>query len=86
MIRYMPKLVSPLWSRKCLEYFDTLEDLKVFIAEQRTRFCHAIGKTEKSFLPSDVEFTDYCDTDLIMGWKNYCTVIIDGNVMGYCGE
>jgi len=86
MIRYMPKLVTPLWSRKCLEYFDTLEDLKVFIADERTRFCHFIGKPEKSFLPSDVELTDHCDIDLVMRWKNYYTVIIDGSVVGYCGE
>ena len=85
MIRYMPKLDSLLWSRKSLEYFDTVEDLKAFISDQRTRFCRFIGKPEKSFLPEDVTLADLLD-DLFMGWKHYRSVTIDGITVGYCGE
>ena len=85
MIRYMPKLDSPLWSRKSLEYFDTVEDLKAFISDQHTRFCRFIGKPEKSFLPEDVTLADLLD-DLFMGWNHYRTVTIDGITVGYCGE
>ena len=85
MIRYMPKLDSPLWSRKSLEYFDTVEDLKAFISHQRTRFCRFIGKPEKFFLPEDVTLADLLD-DLFMGWNHYRTVTIDGITVGYCGE
>ena len=83
MIRYMPNLDSMLWARKSIEYFDTIDDLKVFIADQRTRICRFIGK-DRSFLPDDVKLRS--GTDLLWGWKNYCSVIIEGTIIGFCGE
>ena len=85
MIRYMPKLDSPLWSRKSLEYFDTVEDLKTFISDQRTRFCHFIGRTDRFFYPHDVQLAKV-SPDPFMRWNNYHGVIIDGITVGYCGE
>lgn len=83
MIRYMPRLDSMLWSKKSIEYFDTPDDLKAFVADQRTRFCRFIGK-EKSFVPEDVELQS--DRDRLWGWKNYCNVVLDGIIIGFCGE
>ena len=83
MIRYMPNLDSMLWAHKSLEYFDSVEELMAFVADQRTRFCRFIGK-DRSFLPEDVQFRS--DTDLLMKWKNFRNVILDGQVIGFCGE
>jgi len=83
MIKYMPNLESMLWARKSQEYFDTIEDLKAFIADQRTVFCRAIGK-DRAFSPEEVEF--HSERDLFWGWKNYCGVVIDGITIGFCGE
>ena len=83
MIKYRPNLDSLLWSRKCQEYFDTIDDMKCAIADQRTKFCRFIGK-DKSFSPDDVELKR--NEDLLFGWKNYHHVILDGIVIGYCGE
>ena len=83
MIKYIPNLDSMLWARKSQEYFDTIDELKAFIADQRTRFCRFIG-TERSFLPEDVELQS--TRDVLWGWKNYCGVVIDGITIGFCGE
>lgn len=83
MIYYMPKLDSMLWSRKSIEYFDTPDDLKAFVADQRTRFFHFIG-SDKSFLPEDVELKS--DIDRLWGWKNFCNVVLDETTIGFCGE
>ena len=64
MIKYMPNIGSTLWARKSLEYFDSTEELKAFIADQRTGFFHFIGN-DKSFLPEDVELQS--DRDLLWG-------------------
>lgn len=85
MIRYMPELDSYLWAKKSLVYFDTLEDLKRYIADQRTRFCRFIGRPEKSFLPDDVNLTPTC-TDPLTCLRNYRGVMIDGITVGFCGE
>ena len=85
MIRYIPNLASPLWSRKSIEYFDSIDDLKSFISDQRTRFCHFIGRTDRCFHPHDVHFSDVIP-DPFMHWKNYRRVIIDGITVGHCGE
>ena len=55
MIQYIPNLASPLWSRKSIEYIDSIDELKAFISDQRTRFCHFIGRTDRSFHPHDVQ-------------------------------
>ena len=83
MIKYMPNLDSMLWSRKSQEYFDTIEDLKDSITNQRTKFCRIVGK-DRSFAPEDVEL--YSDRDYFYGWTNYHSVVIDGITIGYCGE
>ena len=85
MIRYIPNLASPLWSRKSIEYFDSIDDLKAFIFDQRTLFCHFIGRTDRSFHPHDVQLAKVAP-DPFMHWKNYRKVIIDGITVGYCGE
>ena len=85
MIRYKPKLDSLLWSLKCIEYFDDIDDLKAYISDQRTRFCHAIGKTDCFFHAHDVQLSDVIP-DPFRLWKNYRHVIIDGITVGECGE
>ena len=85
MIRYIPNLASPLWSRKSIEYFDSIDDLKAFISDQRTRFCRFIGRTDRYFHPHDVQLAKVAP-DPFMRWNNYCSVIIDGITVGYCGE
>lgn len=83
MIRYMPNLDSPLWARKSLEYFESVDELKAFVADQQTKFCRFIGR-DKQFLPEDVDLQSA--RDLLCGWKNYCNVILDGITIGFCGE
>ena len=85
MIRYMPNLDSLLWSLKSIEYFESIDDLKAFISDQRTRFCHAIGLTDRIFHSHDVHLSDVIP-DPLMCWKNYRRVIIDGITVGHCGE
>ena len=85
MIRYIPNLDSPLWSRKSIEYFDSIDDMKSFISDQRTRFCHAIGRKDRFFHPHDVQLAKV-PPDPFMRWNNYHGVIIDGITVGYCGE
>lgn len=83
MIRYMPNLESILWAMKSQECFDTIDDLKSFVADQRTRFYHFIGQ-DKSFCPDDVEF--HRNRDVLFGWENYHHVVVDGITIGFCGE
>lgn len=85
MIRYKPNLDSLLWSLKSIEYFDNIDDLKAFVSDQRTRFCHAIGRTDRFFHSHDVHFSDVIP-DSFLRWKNYRCVIIDGITVGHCGE
>lgn len=83
MIKYRPNLDSLLWSRKSQEYFDTIDELKTFVSDQRTRFCRFIGK-DKSFVPENVELRG--GRDVLFGWENYCSVVLDGVIIGFCGE
>jgi hypothetical protein len=86
MIRYLPNLDTILWSLKSQEVFPTIEDLKSHLADQRTRICRYIGRPEKSFSSRDVQLIDICARDPFTGWKNYCSIVLDGNIIGFCGE
>ena len=86
MIKYIPNLDTLLWSFKSIEYFDTHEDLKSFIADQRTRFCRFIGMIDKSFDPADVTLSDPLSPDSLICWNNYRSVMVDGITVGFCGE
>ena len=85
MIKYIPNIDSTLWARKSMEYFDTIEDLKSFIADQRTRFYHFIGQPERFYKPHEVELIAQHGNNT-MFWKNYCSVVLDGRIVGFCGE
>ena len=86
MIKYLPNMDSLLWSFKSIEYFDSHDDLKSFVADQRTRFLRFIGKMDSFFLPSDVSFSDPLVPAPFIYWKNYRSVNIDGITVGFCGE
>ena len=81
----MPKMDSQLWSFKCIMNFDSLEDLKIAIANDRTGLLRFVGRSYKSYKPSDVYLFDE-EKDILLGWKNYCSVVIDGKTVGFCGE
>ena len=83
MIKYRPNLDSLLWSWKCQEYFDSIDDLKTAIADQRTKICRFIGK-DKVFGPEDVRL--HGSRDLLFGWENYHVIELDGITIGFCGE
>ena len=85
MIIYIPALDSILWSLKSIEYFETVEDLKTFIAEQRTRIQRFIGKQE-AFRPDDVLIHRSHDLDYLKFWSHHNKVTIGGVTVGYCGE
>ena len=85
MIRFMPKSKTILWSLKSQRSFDGIEELKRFIAEKASKYKHYIGE-EKHFLPSDVTLEILHDLDPFTGWRNYSKVILNGKVVGHCGE
>lgn len=85
MINYLPKFDTLLWSLKSREIYADIESLKAHVADQTTRICRYIGK-DRFFLPHDVILTVLHDRDPFTGWKNFCSVVLDGNIIGYCGE
>lgn len=84
MIHFIPNLDSLLWSRKSIQLFDSDEDLRLFVSDQRTRFCHFVGRPD-SFCPHDVRL-DETAPDPFIRWSNYRSVTIDGVTVGFCGE
>ena len=86
MIKYRPNLDSILWSRKCQEYYETIDDLKAAIADHHTKFCRFIGKPEKAYKAQEVELVAQQKPDKVMYWRNYCSVVLDGRIIGFCGE
>ena len=85
MIRYAAKLESDLWMRKCQELFDTIDDMKRFVADERTRHNHYVGDPD-SFTKDDVKLECDCEHNYGLCLHNCSRVVVDGRVVGYCGE
>ena len=86
MIKYMPKLDSMLWSLKSIEYFNSADELKQCIADQRTMFYRFIGVKNRIIHPRDIIIERIADRDVITGWENCHSIAINGKVVGIYGE
>ena len=84
MLRYRKIHDSILWEMKTQWLFETVEELKAFVADQKTRDARFIGEMSKKFSIHDVELRN--SVDRIGGWQNFRIVLIGGEIVGYCGE
>lgn len=85
MIRFIPNIAPAIWARKSQELFDSEDDLRSFVADQRTKFYRFIGK-DRAYLPEDVELIAKHGLNAIIGWKEYYDIMIDGILVGFCGD
>lgn len=85
MIRYSAKLGSELWMRKCQEVFNTVDEMKQFVAEERTRLCHFVGDPG-AYTQDDVRLEQYCAFYHGLCLHDCFSVVVDDRVVGYCGE
>lgn len=83
MICYMPNLGSILWERKSQITFDSVEDLKGYVAERLSVFKRFVGH-EVYYRPHDVEFRNFTEHDVLTGWSRRCDIVIGDRVVGYC--
>ena len=85
MIRFMPNFESKRWSMKSQQTFENIDIMKCFVADQANLFFRFIGKQDRCFCSIDVQL-NHIDRDPLLGWKNYCSVVLDGRIVGFCGE
>jgi len=83
-VLYRPLYDSLSMSFKDMRTFPSLDALRQAIADERTRYSYYVGKNIDYTL-DDVQISAL-DDDLIAGWKNYCSVSVAGQTVGYCGE
>ena len=81
MIRYIPVRDSLSASVKEERTFSTKDDLMSFLLEKTALFFQYIGK---DVLPK-ITFGDSSECRMI-GWKECCSIILDGRTIGFCGE
>ena len=86
MIHYTDKLDSALWMRKCQEVFETIEEMKQFVADARTRFNYSVERPCKIYTTDDVSLEYIGDCRHWLGIDKCSKVLVDGEVVGYCGE
>jgi hypothetical protein len=86
MVKFVPNLGSILWELKTITTFDNVKDLTKYVAEQATNCKRFIGDVEKKYHPHDVGLIIARRYDRITGMKNCFHVILDGKIVGYCGE
>lgn len=84
-IYFRPDYKSISWSFKDMQTYPSMDALKQAIAEERTRYSRFVGKCV-SYTPDDVQIIAKGHTDYFGGWKNYSSVLVGGEMVGYCGE
>ena len=85
VINYRPVRISLSWELKDSIVFDSVDEMKLHIAEEQNRYNRFIGKKE-TFGADDVEIVKTVENDQRIGWKNCCEIVLNGQKVGYCGE
>ena len=83
MIKFTPRLSSLLWERKSQIAFNNVNDMKNYVADQHTKFSNYTGKC-KSYNADDVELKPGKDYTNVC--KEFFAILVDGIVVGHCGE
>lgn len=84
VIRYRPHHDSVSFSFKSMQEYSSMIELKTAIAEQLTRYSRFIGRNVL-YTSDDVKISAL-EKDIYAGWKNYSSVIVGNQTVGYCGE
>ena len=84
-INFKPKCSSILWGMKNIRTFDSIDHMKLYVADQKNRINRFVG-SKNQYEPDDVELTKAAEYDRLTGWKNCFDVVLDGQTLGYCGE
>lgn len=84
VVRFRPHHDSFSFSFKSMQEYPSMDALKAAIAEQHTRYSRVIGKNV-SYTPDDVQISAL-EKDIFAGWKNYSSVVVGNQTVGYCGE
>lgn len=85
MINFMPQFDSQLWQLKCIEKFPDEETMRIHLSDRWNRYKRYVG-SDSIYSQHDIIFQHIRERDWLTGWKNYRTVMLDGEVIGYCGE
>ena len=86
MIHYTQKLDSALWMRKCQEVFNTLDEMKDFVAATITRENYTAGKPCRIYSQDDISLEYIGDCLHWLAIDKCSRVVVDGRTVGYCGE
>ena len=65
--------------------FDSIEEMKAHVADERNRFNRFVGNG-KTFAAEDVKIVKNYGQDRWTGWKNSCDIVLNGQTVGHCGE
>ena len=84
-IYFRPHHSSISMSFKGMQTYPSMEALKQAIAEERTRYSRFIGRGI-SYTADDVQIIAQDQDDIFGGWKNFSSVLVDGILVGSCGE
>ena len=84
-IYYRPVCGSLLWEMKSICTFDSIDSMKVYVAEEKNKHARYIGDSDR-YYPCDVQLLDPRPKDNITGWKNCFDIVLNGKTVGYCGE
>lgn len=85
-INYRPKRHSLSWEMKDSQRFDNMDDMLAFVINERNIFARYVGSRVCDYKKSDIELRERCKFEQLTGWKNCYDIILNGNVIGYCGE
>lgn len=84
-INYRPQRNNLSLEMKDHRIFDSIDHMKLYIIEEQNRINRYIGL--KGVLDTeDVKLHHKEDYDKITGWKNFREVVLNGKIVGFCGE
>lgn len=84
-INYRPLRINLSWEMKDMIVFDSVDDMKSHIVDEQNRYNRFLGKPG-TYEAADVELVKQIEHDRRVGWKNCYDIVLNGKVIGHCGE
>lgn len=84
-INYRPIRSNLSWEMKESLVFESVDAMKSHIVDERNKYNRFIGRHD-IYAADDVELVKQLDSDHRTGWKNCYDIVIDGKIIGHCGE
>ena len=85
-VYFRPKRHCLSWEMKEARQFNSISDMKTFLVNERNTISRYVGSRVVDYKLDDIALLERCEYEQVTGWHNCYDVVLNGEIIGHCGE